>query len=209
MPEASTQGAAGALGFDLLAGTHVDVEFDFGHDRIALFSSNHCRRIGPYWANHYDAEPLHLGGLHEYYFDMTLNGKKLQTILATGSVGSVLFTNVSKPLYGFDEKSSSVKTQTSGTGAVSGFYRAMALSTEGLQVLNARIRLLPHGGCFAQGGLTTDGDGAVAFADCNGAHPLELGLSVLKKLRLYLAPNDGFMYFTEADAHNDADPAKP
>jgi hypothetical protein len=205
LPAASMQGAAGALGFNTLAGPEVDAELDLGHDRIALFSSQHCKGMRPYWANRYAAVPVHRGGLGEYYFDMTLNGKKLQTILSTGTTDSALFTDVSKHLYDFDEHSPGVEVQSNGPRAVMKYYRAMGLSAEGLKVVNARILLLHHDGCY----VSTDAEGAAAFDNCQGAHPLELGLSVLKKLRIYFAPRQGFMYFTGTDAQGDASSAEP
>ena len=119
LPEASTVGAAGVLGLDVFAGPDIDTEFDFGHNRIALFSSKHCKGMGPYWADRYAMVPLHRGDVHEYYFDMTLDGKKLETMLATGATEAALFTNVSKQLYGIDEYSTGIQIETDGPGSSS------------------------------------------------------------------------------------------
>jgi hypothetical protein len=52
--------------------------------------------------------------------------------------------------------------------------------------------------------MRIDADGATGFGACYGPHPLELGLSVLKQLRLYFSPHEGVMYYTIADAHRDS-----
>jgi len=86
-------------------------------------------------------------------------------------------------------------------------YRTMALTSGGLQVLNAQIILEPPSDCLKTAHVVTDRDGAVGFdKGCMGVYPLHLGMSVLKKLRVYLATKEQKMYFTAADAHRETTP---
>jgi predicted aspartyl protease len=200
LPQLTTQGAAGFLGIDALASPVVDLELDLGHDRINLFAPQHCPQSPVYWAQRYSAVPLRRGRLGAYFVVMELDGKKLETSLATGSESSMLHTDVSKRLYGFDQHSSEVQSIAGPGGSSRTYYRAMALSSGGLSVTNARVRLIPGPDCYANEPIGKDQYGAADYTQCLGAFPLQLGMSVLKKLRLYLSAGEGQLYFTVADA---------
>jgi Aspartyl protease len=195
----------GRLGMDLFGG--VDVELDLGHDKVNLFSTEHCPGAVVYWADRYDVVPMRRGALRDFYFSMELDGKKVQTKLATGDHYSELSSYITRSLYGWDEDSprSSVQTLQAEDGTTR-HYRSMALTSGGLQVLNAQIMLLGNpGDCIKKAHVVTDADGAAGFEGCMGVYPLHLGMSVLKKLRLYLATKEQKMYFTLADAHKASD----
>ena len=78
-------------------------------------------------------------------------------------------------------------------------YRAMKLSGEGIQIINAHILLIdrPRNDFCSLGSRA----GAAAYEGCFGAHPLRLGLNVLTKLHLYIAMKEKVLYFTPAEAH--------
>ena len=77
------------------------------------------------------------------------------------------------------------------------YYRAMSINSHGLSVINAKINLfvIKDSPC----NVTTKAD-VTGYAGCLGPHPLTLGRNVLAKLRIYLATQEGVMYFTAADA---------
>ena len=181
----------GLLGMDVLS--NLDVEFDLGHDTINLFSSDHCPDSAVYWTDRYDVVPLRRGALKDLYFVMELDGKKLQAKLATASERSILEASAARRLYGWDKSSPEV--------------RVMSLTASGLTVLNAQVFRTPQEAeCPKQAQIITDRDGAAGFFGCMGAYPLELGRSVLNKLRLYLAAKEEKLYFTAADAPPKATP---
>jgi len=193
----------GFLGMDMLG--NLDVEFDFGHDKINLFSSEHCPDSAVYWAERYDVVPMRRGALGDLYFVMELDGKKLQTKLATGSEGSTLERSAARKLYGWDENSPGVQVVADEHGGASRRYRVMSLTASGLTVLNAQIYLnTRETECTQKAQIVTDHDRAAGFEGCMGAYPLNLGRSVLNKLRLYLAAKEQKLYFTTADAHQEA-----
>jgi len=66
----------GGLGIDIL--DSIDLDLDFIHGKIGLFSQDHCPGQEVYWASSYDAVPIHRSALGDFYFPMELNGKKIQ-----------------------------------------------------------------------------------------------------------------------------------
>ena len=192
--------AVGSLGTNVLVSKQVDLEIDLSHNRINLLVPDRCPSAPIYWADHYSEVPLRVGILGNYYIVMELNGKKVEAGLAISGAQSMLVSNVSKRLYGFDEHSREDTPVHTADGKVS-YFRAMELTSGGLSVMNANIELLPPVGCAVGDPLSKDQDGAEAFSpQCFGAFPLSLGMSVLRNLRLYLSPRDQLMYFTAAGA---------
>jgi hypothetical protein len=191
----------GFLGMDLFR--NIDVEIDLAHNKINLFAPEHCRDAAVYWADSYDAVPVARGPLQDPYFVMELDGKKLQTKLATGDAESMLYTDVTRKLYDWDENSPGVESETDPDGHAVSRYRAMAITASGLKVVNASIRLQPGAQrpCANMSWITFDNHGAAGFEGCMGIYPLKIGTNVLKRLRVYIAAKENMMYFTAADAH--------
>jgi hypothetical protein len=186
---------AGYLGWDVLS--RYDVELDLGHHRLSLYSPQHCPKQVVYWASAYDSTPLYKGGMGEPYFAMELDGHQLETSLGTDRATTSLRTDVSKKLYKFDEKSSDVYKAADAGEEPTLYYRAMAINSRGLSVINAKINLvvIKDSSCD----VTTKAH-VTGYTGCFGPHPLTLGRNVLAKLRIYLATQEGVMYFTAADA---------
>jgi hypothetical protein len=185
----------GVLGMDVLA--RVDIELDAANRKMNLFSQDHCPGHTVYWSKTYDSVPIRFGKLGEFYFPMELDGKKLETTLATGNSTTTLSTDVTRKLYNFDSQSPDVTTETNAAGGTTAHYRAMKLSGEGLQIINANIMLIdrPQKDCHL--GSTF---GAATYEDCLGVHPLQLGRNVLTKLHIYIATKEKVLYFTPAGA---------
>jgi predicted aspartyl protease len=188
--------AIGILGMDLLA--HVDIELDAANLKMNLFSQDHCPGRAVYWSKAYDSVPIRFGKLGEFYFPMELEGKKLETTLATGSPTTTVSTDATRKLYDFDSHSSDVEVETDAAGRTTAHYRAMKLSGEGIQIINARITLIdrPQNDSCHLGSRS----GAAAYEGCLGIHPLQLGRNVLEKLHLYIATKEKVLYFTAAGA---------
>jgi hypothetical protein len=184
----------GVLGMD--AFKQVDIELDAAHRKMHLFSPDHCPGRVVYWAAKYDSAPIRFGKLGEFYFPMELDGKKLETTLATSHPMTTLKTDATWKLFHFDTHSDDVETETDSSGHTTSRYRAMKLSSEGLDIINARISLvLPSTGCYLG-----SHQGAAAYDGCYGVHPLQLGLNVISKLHFYVATKEKVLYFTPANA---------
>jgi len=97
----------GILGLDMLA--HVDVELDVANRKMNLFSQDHCPGNTVYWSSTYDSMPVRVGKLGELYFPMELDGKKIETTLATGNITTMLFSDVAKTIYKLDRHSNDVE----------------------------------------------------------------------------------------------------
>jgi Aspartyl protease len=185
----------GSIGSDLFR--YFDLELDLGHDKVRIFSHERCGDASPvYWTSRYDMVPLRPSPLKTVYFVMQVDGKNLETTLATNSGTTSIFTEVTKLAYGWDETAPQVQGISGGGGGTEQRYRAMSLTAPGLKVVDANIRLVKEEGCIA--GI--DRDGAYGFRDCFGIHPLTLGVDVLKKLRIYMAMRAEKMWVTAWDA---------
>jgi predicted aspartyl protease len=176
----------GMLGMN--AFSQVDVELDAANRKLNLYSQDHCPGHVVYWSKTYDSVPIRFGEMGEFYFPMELDGKKLETTLATGNSMTTLSTDVTRKLYNFDKDSSDVEA--------TGHYRAMKLSGEGIDIINAHVQLvdLPaNTSCTLSSRFN-----AASYDGCLGRHPLQLGRNVLTKLRIYIATKEKVLYFTRA-----------
>jgi hypothetical protein len=186
----------GFLGMDVFG--QVDIELDVAHRKMNLFSQDHCPGHTVYWSKSYDSAPMRLGTLGEFYFPMELDGKKLETTLATSNPMTTLHTDASRKLYQFDSHSIDVETETDAAGKTTAHYRAMKLSGEGIEIINARIQLVdPPSNTTCS---LSSRSGAASYDGCFGVHPLKLGQNVIRKLHLYIATKEKVLYFTPADA---------
>jgi hypothetical protein len=186
----------GFLGMDVF--NQFDIELDVAHRKMNLFSPDHCRGHVVYWSARYDAVPIRSGSTGEIYFPMELEGKKLETTLATSSRVTTLHTDATRQLFNFDNHSPDVQTETDAAGRKSSQYRAMKLSGEGIEIINARISLVdspPNTSCHLSSHF-----GAASYEGCYGLHPLALGQNVLAKLHIYIATKEKMLYFTPSDA---------
>jgi Aspartyl protease len=185
----------GILGMDVLG--RFDVDVDIANRKMNLFSQDHCAGQVVYWAKSYDSAPIYFGELGELYFPMELDGKKIETTLATGNQTTSLSTDVTKALYNFDIHTPGIEEEHDSAGKATAYYRAMKLSGEGIQIINAHIMLIDrpvHDSCSLG-----QRSGAAAYEGCLGAHPLRLGLNVLTKLHFYIAPKEKVLYFTPSE----------
>jgi hypothetical protein len=178
--------------------THIDIELDIANRKMNLFSQDHCPGEAVYWSKTFASAPIRLGKLGEFYFPMELEGKKIETTLATGNRPTTLSTVVTRKLYNFDKNSPDIETEIDGAGRTTAHYRAMKLSGEGIQIINAQVTLIDrpqNDSCY----LSSRSD-AAGYDGCLGIHPLELGRNLLSKLRIYIATKEKALYFTPATA---------
>jgi predicted aspartyl protease len=195
----------GAVGIGLFS--NVDIELDFQQRLLTLWSPEHCKGKVVYWSTRYDSVPMKQDPIGGMSFRMELEGRTLDTVLATGDSLSVLRTDVSKKLYGFDETSPGVEPEP-GTNGGRAYYRAMELTTDGLSVMNARVRLNPE---ESKCRLVTSKNRSTPtrYEGCLNVYPLRLGMNVLSRLRLYIASREKMLYYTVADASLDVPPPAP
>jgi hypothetical protein len=187
----------GILGMN--AFSKVDFELDFTQHKLKLYSQDHCPGAVVYWANQYSSAPLIRGPLGNYYFPIELDGKKIEAVFSTAVGSAWLRTEVTRSLYGFDEKSPDIETRANGVGGSVSQYRAMTLSGTGFQVNNAQIGLVTSKSSDCS--LSHGPGNAAMYTGCMGGEaPLKLGLDVAQHLHLYFATKEKVLYFTDAAA---------
>jgi hypothetical protein len=177
----------------------VDVELYLAHGKLNLFQSTACK--GAYWSDQYATATMRQGSAQDWYYDMELDGKKLQTKFITTDRDTYIYTVVTKSVYGWDQNSPAVQVSRDATGQERYRYRAMALKMPGLSILNAPIILNPQVPCGPNHRLSSDMDDAAGFAECGNVAPPLIGTNVLRQLRLYMAMRQRTLYFPAADAH--------
>jgi hypothetical protein len=195
----------GILAMDGLRG--FDIELDAAHRKMNLFSQDHCPGHTVYWSAKYDSAPIRFGPLGEFYFPMELEGKTLETTLATSKPMTTLNTDATRKLFNFDSHSAEVETETDYDGRTTAHYRAMKLSGEGLEIINARISLIDlpaDNPCHLSSHL-----GAATYEGCLGIHPLALGQNVISQLHFYIAAKEKVLYFTPANTPETSAAASP
>lgn len=187
----------GFLGFEVFS--RVDFELDLAHNRLTLFSQDHCPGMGAYWTDTYASMPMLRGPLGELYVPLELEGRKVAATLSPSNPLSTLTTDVTRRLYGFDENSPGVETQTDDdAGHTTHRFRAMQLTARGLTVKNTLIRLTSADkNCNLRTALT---DIAHYDESCMGSYPMHLGRNVLQEMRMYFATKEKMLYFSAADA---------
>jgi hypothetical protein len=178
----------------------VDYELDFAHNKLNLFSTNHCPGNVVYWTDKAAAIPYTLDKIGIPVFPIELDGKKISAALQVGGSNTRLKTDASKALYGFDEHSSGIRSDKSDSGKTVNHYRAMKMTLPGLSVTNADVQLVP--GLAKRCDFSPDSgpEHSATYKSCLGNPPLSLGLDVLRHLRLYFATEEHVLYVTAADA---------
>ena len=112
------------------------------------------------------------------------------------SQSSVLYTDVARKIYGFDEHSAENKTVTEADGKTI-TYRLMNVATPAFEVRNAFVVLQPQSDKYCV--VAHHGSDGAGYDGCRGSHPLLLGISVLSKLRIYVATKEKTLYLSPAN----------
>jgi hypothetical protein len=122
----------------------------------------------------------------DFYFTVEIDGKKLETSIATSQENSQMTVDVSRLL-------SPDSTNTPGEVLT----RVVRLAAGDL-VIPDKIQLTqtPQGCELSSAGRP---DGALGYDRCYGRFPLVLGRSALRNLHLYFATREKVIYFTVAD----------
>lgn len=184
-------GGHAAIGLDFFA--KLDVELDFPHHVMRLFSPEHCPNAVVYWAPAFDILPFERDPAGAIHFPMELEGRKLDATLGTATLTTTLDTSTSKAVYGFDEKSEGVSVGPNGAGGEVSYFRAMELTASGLSIMNAKVllRKIPRG-CTVSKGIKAP----TKYSGCYNNVPLNLGMDVLARMRLYVSMKEKKIYYT-------------
>lgn len=180
MPDGHLQkDIGGTLAPDILRA--YDTDFDFGDATFKLFSQDHCEGKVVYWTTGYSVVPFTLDEFGHIRLEVTVDGKLVHADLDTGSTQSVMSLELAESLFGFDTASPDLKTLSAAADYRRYKYPLKTMTFGGVTVSNPDIVLVPDNDSHMRGTI--------------------LGMSVLRKLHLYIAYREHKLYLSAADAH--------
>ncbi|HEY2069942.1 MAG TPA: aspartyl protease family protein [Rhizomicrobium sp.] len=177
--------AAGLLGNNFLE--KYDAEFDFFHGKLNLFQHHTCSEP-VYWTH----DPFAVAKMIDrneghVTVEAMLDGKRVKVTLDTGSPDSAMSLDAARRLFGWDEKDPRIRRVTTaringGATAVLYDYPFASLTFDGVTITSPKITLVP------QDNFTGERDADIL-----------IGMSVLRRLHLYIAYEEGQVYLTSAE----------
>jgi hypothetical protein len=184
---------AGSLAMDML--WPFDFELDLANKKLALYSPNTCGGPAAPWADHFGRMPMDLTAVGDIYFAVEIEGKKLETSIATSADDSRMGVDIAHRL----SVSSHEPTDSSGPGSIASgsVLTSLIKLASGDLVIPEKIRLTPAPAAVCR--LSERPDGVLGYDGCYGGYPLVLGREALRKLHLYFATKEKMIYFTAAD----------
>ena len=178
--------------------TVVDVELNLAERRINLFSQVKCGPSAVYWGGEVASADLYHDGSGLMLFPMEVDGKRVETAFRTQSATSQISEAVTSRFFGFDRDSEGITREQLPGGAEIASYRAMGLTSRGLDMKNVPVRLLDDRDWKCVPTTSDRNSRAIGFDQCMSRAPLSIGTDLLRKLRVYIASKEGKIYFTRA-----------
>jgi hypothetical protein len=181
----------GVLALDVL--NQFDLELDFAHHKLNLFSPDHCKGQVVYWTKTAPvaAVPMTLRDYFEFVIPMTLDDKNVNAELSTDDEAA-LNGQIAHDDFGLDNEK--------------GKHTFKMISVDGLGITNPALSIYKDtSGCngaahdVARPLLTERGEGRIEH--CFGHPDLYLGLQQLKHLRVFVAFKERMLYATAATAN--------
>jgi predicted aspartyl protease len=193
----------GTLAPDFLS--RFDVDFDFAHRKMNLFSPDHCEGKVVYWSTAYATVPFRVEGTH-IVVPMSLDGHDVNAVVDTGSTYSTISEGFAHDVLGLSETSPGVEhSSNSKPGDLFHYaYRFKSLSINGIEIKNPLLLDLPD--LMRQGFRRAHRDDDRLRDDPVYGFDLKepqviLGTDVLSKLHLFVSYREKNLYLTAADAH--------
>jgi len=162
---------------------HYDVEIDPAQGTLSLFSPKHCPGKVVYWTKSgYVVLPMSVVSDGHIEVRVTVDGKKVTALLDTGAVSSIVSLGAVKAL-GITEKSPDLKPILDKDARYQWYdYPFKSLDFDGITVTTPQLQVvsdnfLPRG---------TD---------------MLIGVSILRRLHLYVAYDEEKLYITPATAN--------
>jgi hypothetical protein len=180
----------GVLAMDVL--NQFDLELDFAHHKLNLFSPNHCKGQVIYWTKTAPvaAVPMTLRGDSEFVIPMTLDDKSINVELSASETAA-LNGKIAHDDFGLDN--------------AKGEHTFKMISVDGLGITNPKLAIYQDsGGC--NGGARQQATDLLTERDpimerCYGLPDLFLGLQQLRHLRVFVAFKERTLYATSAGAN--------
>jgi predicted aspartyl protease len=176
------RGADGTLSPDMMK--RYDVEIDFPRGTLSLFSQKHCPGQVVHWTRSgFVVLPMEVASNGHIEVPVTVDGKKFTAILDTGAQSSIISLGAARAL-GITEKSPDLKPLKMSDPKYRGYdYPFKSLDFDGISVANPRLQIVSDN--FLPG-MRTD---------------MIVGISILRRLHLYIAYGEEKLYITPAGAN--------
>jgi len=194
---------AGLVADDLLE--DYDVEIDPVAGKVNMFSNDHCKGQVVYWADEYSKLPLHLNRRYQPEIEVQVNGETLRARLDTGMAVSTMRLAVARRLFGVteaDAKSHGTVTGIEGVPLDSFPHAFDSLTLGDITLRNTTMQVADID--VAREAIDT----GTHLAAGTGQPDLYLGMSLLRKLHMFIVYSEPAFYFTVAGAAP-ASPAAP
>ena len=193
---------AGVLSLDLLL--QYDLDVDFANGILRLFSPDHCPGNVLYWkAPAVAVETFEMRGGH-INIAATLDGQKLNAVIDSGSVDSILRADVARALFGLTSGSPGV-TQSAALTVNPEYpvyqHQFAKLELGGVAVKNPVIAIWPNiVGRDPDTSYQSTANRALPRNIRARVSRLIVGMDILKKLHTYFAFREQRLYVSEASA---------
>jgi len=173
---------SGTIAPDILH--QFDVDLDFGGNKLNLFSHDHCPGKVVYWTDQGDSKlPFTVDDVNHIAVSATLDGHSVDVNVDSGSTVSIMTLTRAEKLFGIkkgDPLLRAIPEQINGLQAYT--YPFKSLDLNGVSVQNPNILLYEN---------------QLGSIDTND---VVLGMTVLRRLHLYIAYGEKALYVTPANA---------
>jgi predicted aspartyl protease len=190
-------GASGTLAPDILA--NYDIEFDFAKNKMNIISPDHCQGQVVYWTKTaYVALPLRLNKLRQISLTANVDGTDLEAKVDTGASLTYIRADEAEAILGRTLKASDrVPEDQAPAGFVGYRVPFKTLTIGGIAVQNPDILVLTD----KLVDLQPNGELHNDYRNFAQMPPLLIGMSLLRKLHLYIAYKEEKLYVTGAGAN--------
>jgi len=182
-------GVDGTLSPDMMR--HYDVDIDLLRGTLSLFSQKHCVGKVVYWTKSgYVALPMEVESDGHIRVPVTVDGAKVTALLDTGARNSIISMSLAKKI-GVSENSPDLKLVRGSTGPNNTLSDALnkkydypfkLLDFNGIAVSNPHLQIVSDG--YLPKGMD-----------------MLVGVSILRRLHLYIAYGEEKLYITPAGAN--------
>jgi predicted aspartyl protease len=174
-------GADGTLSPDMMK--QFDVDIDLLRGTLSLFSQRHCAGKVVYWTNSdYVALPMDVELAGHIKVPVTVDGVKLTAFLDTGARHSIISMRLAKKI-GVSENSPDLKLASGSTDQYKRYdYPFKLLDFNGIAVSKPRLEVVSDD--YLPKGID-----------------MLVGVSILRRLHLYIAYDEEKLYITPAGAN--------
>jgi hypothetical protein len=192
------QKGEGVIGMNVLYG--FDIDLDLAHNKLGLFLPRECP-FTPYWKHDVmGTAPFEVRPMGFFLLPMALDGTKIQAYIATSDKRTYMPLTTAHMLFDIEDKSPGVVAAGKRDSGEDIFrYPFKLLSADNVTINNPEIYIYRNKEKLCDGVSGDWYNRANPNSTCFGGGDLELGLNVLRKLRLFFAFKEKKVYFTPAE----------